>query len=326
MSQYRLLASGDLDEVQRCVSDVFCPHQMQVIGPDQSVDTQLYGRRFGGITLGRLGYGATVDIDPGKLDSFYLMQWPMRGGETIHVGRTEVRSTPQLGSLVNPTQRFHMRHEAESEKLFVRIDLAALQKMTVQWDGEDKGRPIEFSPTVAFDSDVLSSWKNLLTWLFGEASSGSLLDEPLLAPRVEETVLLSMLRLLPHDQPERMQSHQVLTPGFVRRAQDYMEAHAQEPLTIALIAEAAGVSIRSLYAGFQRYRQCSPMAYLRGVRMSRVRDELRRSQDARVTVTQVALRWGFGHLGQFAADYKAQYGELPSHTLRRAAANRVGLG
>jgi AraC-like DNA-binding protein len=35
-------------------------------------------------------------------------------------------------------------------------------------------------------------------------------------------------------------------------------------------------------------------------------------------VTAVALRWGFGHLGQFAADYRARFGELPSETLRRA--------
>lgn len=325
LSQYRLLASGDRDEVQSRVSDVFCPHQMQVVGPEQSVDTHLFCRRFRGVTLGRLSYGATVNIDPGRLDSFYLMQWPLRGGETVHVGRTEVRSTPQLGSLVNPKQRFHMRHEVESEKLFIRIDLTALQKMASQWDGLDNVSAIEFLPTVAFDSEALSSWKNLLKWLFDEASYGTLLDEPLLAPRVEETVLLSMLRLLPHNQPERMQTHQVLTPGFVRRALDYIEAHAHEPLTVALIAEVAGVSIRSLYAGFQRYRQCSPMAFLRSVRMNRVHEELQREHETRVTVTQAALRWGFGHLGQFSADYKAQYGELPSHTLLRASTGRKGV-
>jgi hypothetical protein len=44
--------------------------------------------------------------------------------------------------------------------------------------------------------------------------------------------------------------------------------------------------------------------------------------DPKVTVVcpngDVANRWGFWHMGQFAADYKRQFGELPSATLKRA--------
>jgi len=33
-------------------------------------------------------------------------------------------------------------------------------------------------------------------------------------------------------------------------------------------------------------------------------------------VTKVALDCGFSHLGRFAAQYRAQFGELPSQTAR----------
>jgi AraC family ethanolamine operon transcriptional activator len=36
-----------------------------------------------------------------------------------------------------------------------------------------------------------------------------------------------------------------------------------------------------------------------------------------VKVVDVANRWGFWHMGQLAADYRRQFGELPSETLRR---------
>lgn len=49
-----------------------------------------------------------------------------------------------------------------------------------------------------------------------------------------------------------------IAPGFVRRAEDYMASHAAEPLTVAMIASHTGVSVRSLYAGFQRYRGARP--------------------------------------------------------------------
>ena len=38
------------------------------------------------------------------------------------------------------------------------------------------------------------------------------------------------------------------------------------------------------------------------------------SADTRIS--DVANRWGFWHMGSFAADYRKQFGELPSETLR----------
>ena len=59
------------------------------------------------------------------------------------------------------------------------------------------------------------------------------------------------------------------------------------------------------------------MAELRAIRLEGARDDLRRSSASGDSVTDVALRWGFGHLGRFARDYAEQFGELPSQTLRR---------
>ncbi len=36
------------------------------------------------------------------------------------------------------------------------------------------------------------------------------------------------------------------------------------------------------------------------------------------TVTDIALRWGFGNLGDFAARYRGRFGELPRATLQRS--------
>jgi AraC-like DNA-binding protein len=47
-----------------------------------------------------------------------------------------------------------------------------------------------------------------------------------------------------------------------------------------------------------------------------VREELKASGPDSVTVTQVAGRWGFVHLGRFASAYRRKFGESPSATLR----------
>jgi AraC-like DNA-binding protein len=313
------LVSRDLDEVRHEGGRVFCDHDLRVVGPRQALDTRLYYRQLHHIGLGRLSYGATVDIDPGALDRFYLMQWPLKGSETIHASHAQVDSTPELGTLINPTQRFHMRHEAGAEKLFVRIEREALERLLRHWGPADAPRTeLAFEPAVPLTSPALASLRTMLGWLFSEATQGDLLEQPLLAARVEEALMLAMLQLLPHNHRRVVDRPAEIAPGFVRRAEDYMAHHAAEPLTVAAIASHTGVSVRSLYAGFQRYRGRSPMEHLRRLRMDQAHAELQAPSAADTTVTEVALRWGFGHLGQFAADYRARFGELPSQTLKRA--------
>lgn len=318
LARHPHLVSQDLDEVRHEGGRVFCDHDLRVVGPRQALDTRLYYRQLRHVGLGRLSYGATVDIDPGALDRFYLMQWPLKGSETIHASRSQVDSTPDVGTLINPTQRFYMRHEAGAEKLFVRIEREALERLLGQMGSEAPRSDLSFEPALHLTSPALSSLKAMLGWLFDEATQGSLLEQPLLAARVEEALLLAMLQVLPHNHRRLIDGPVEIAPGFVRRAEDYMAGHADEALTVATIAAHTGVSVRSLYAGFQRYRGRSPMEHLRHLRLERARTDLSDPPAADTTVTSVALRWGFGHLGQFAADYRGRFGELPSHTLRRA--------
>lgn len=101
----------------------------------------------------------------------------------------------------------------------------------------------------------------------------------------------------------------------VATVMDYLHRHAHEPLTVADIATAAGVSVRSLQETFQRDLQRSPMACLREVRLDKVRDQLRSHEAATTTVTDIARRWGFNHMGRFSAAYADRFGEYPRRTL-----------
>lgn len=59
----------------------------------------------------------------------------------------------------------------------------------------------------------------------------------------------------------------------------------------------------------------SPLERLRRTRMERARHDRVAADPTRTSVTDVAARWGFFHLGRFAQTYKAMYHELPSQTL-----------
>ncbi len=99
----------------------------------------------------------------------------------------------------------------------------------------------------------------------------------------------------------------------VKRAEDFMMAHADEPITLEILAQHAGCSGRALQNAFKTHRQRSPIAILRDIRLDKARIDLLADSD---TVTGVAYRWGFGNTGRFAQLYKNRFGELPSETLK----------
>ncbi|WP_254069644.1 helix-turn-helix transcriptional regulator [Herbiconiux sp. VKM Ac-2851] len=102
----------------------------------------------------------------------------------------------------------------------------------------------------------------------------------------------------------------------VRRAQVFMDENAAQAITIEDIAAAVFVSVRGLQVSFRRILGITPLDYLRRVRLNYARAELLSTNPNVTSVREVALHWGFGHLGRFAATYQAAYGELPSHTLQ----------
>ena len=133
---------------------------------------------------------------------------------------------------------------------------------------------------------------------------------------LEREIPALLLRLLAADPPAASPRIVGFRARLVQRARDYIDAHAGEPPTSESICRAAEESWRSLNYGFRDLFGVTPKQYLQATRLDGVRNELYRRGSA-AKITDVANRWGFWHMGQFAADYKRQFGELPSETRSR---------
>ena len=106
-------------------------------------------------------------------------------------------------------------------------------------------------------------------------------------------------------------------PATARRAAAFLNAHAEQPVTIAEVAEAAGVTPRSLQYAFRRHYETTVMGYLRQIRLEQAHRQLQAADPAAgATVAAIARRWGWASPASFASIYRRQYGEAPSVTLR----------
>jgi transcriptional regulator GlxA family with amidase domain len=134
---------------------------------------------------------------------------------------------------------------------------------------------------------------------------------------LENLLVSALLAAQPHNHTRELRYGDGLAPYYVLRAERDMRDRLAQPLTVASLANVAGVSERTLHDGFRRFRATTPMGRLTALRLAAAR---RRLQDATpgVTVGRIAIDVGFFQLGRFARIYRNAFGELPSATLQAA--------
>jgi len=93
--------------------------------------------------------------------------------------------------------------------------------------------------------------------------------------------------------------------------------HLEVPLNVSQMCEALGVRERTLFVACVEAFGRPPKAMLLELRLNAARRALVHPDSER-TVTTVASRFGFWHFGNFSAEYKRQFGELPSVTLAKS--------
>jgi AraC-like DNA-binding protein len=150
----------------------------------------------------------------------------------------------------------------------------------------------------------------------------STLGAPWLRRQLEFEIPARVLGALASSRAEAPRLPSRLRDRALRRALSFIEEDANSPLAVRDLCRAAGVSWRTLDYAFRAHFGVTPKAYLKAIRLNAVRRELRCAEPPPL-VTDVANRWGFWHMGQFAADYRRLFGELPSQTSARSRSRRA---
>jgi AraC-like DNA-binding protein len=101
----------------------------------------------------------------------------------------------------------------------------------------------------------------------------------------------------------------------VRVCERYMREHLDRRLTMLDLSRASGIRSRTLINAFEAITGFAPMDYLKRLRLSAVHRALQVADRSQTRIIDVAMEWGFWHMGHFARDYHAMFGESPSRTL-----------
>jgi AraC-like DNA-binding protein len=168
------------------------------------------------------------------------------------------------------------------------------------------------------DDSFFQTAQNQIAFYFNKLSENiALLDVEHLKREIEANVLGGIIRSICSSKPSHRKG--LVGDRTARsRLDELIRSSSFHQLSIGEICEETEISERSLLRYFQKKFGVSTKKFINTVRLNKVRNELKKSGCGRGVVSDIANRWGFWHMGQFAKDYRSLFDELPSETLNKS--------
>jgi AraC-like DNA-binding protein len=316
------LRSRDPVEASLVASRVYHQHRLTILGDHRAFAMSLDAASLGPITLGWLSYDTEVRVDAEPHGGAYQVNLISAGVTPAYSGSNQIVATPTTGMIFGPDRPTGFAGwRTPGVMLGIKIERDALENELEQLLHRPVTRPIVFTLALDLSRRRAADWHRLVsTVATGLFDAESLFRQPIMTASLVHTILSGLLLGADHDHRAQLYAPPRSTgPTTVRRAREYIEQHAHEPLTVGQVASCAGVSIRALQQGFQRWLGATPHQIIQHIRLERAHHDLVNSSSDEATVASIGAKWGFPHAGRFAALYHAHYKTYPSTTLAAAA-------
>lgn len=267
-----------------------------------------------GSYLSYVQYGAPARTRSGPAAGDYRLQFALEGACEISLGKRSYACAGTDAVVTSPDRPHGLRLSADCKRVLAVFSRDALAQQLSTLLGAPLRSELVFQPeldTSRGAGRTLVEYLHLALREFNRPDSA--LHSPLAIREFEQLFMTTLLLAHRHNYSALLHGRPAaVAPRDVKRAVDYIHANLDAPITLGDLVAVAGVPGRTLRQHFRDFKGMAPMAYLRRARFAEARAELQR-RDGR-TVTEVARRWGFEHMGRFAVGYRRLFGESPSKT------------
>lgn len=301
----------------------------------RSFSRSLNGHRIAQAKTGRLGFALNTD-SVGELTvatvryatevravtfgprSFVAV--PLAGAFRFDFGRTVMTANPTMAAIRTTDAPASIRGWSGGDESLLVLGFApeTLHDHLGRLLGRDPVRSSDFGSSLDLRAGLGAQWREL-TRTMARALDGAhgLATHPMMAASMSSAVITGFLLSADHPYREQLDNWvRPVQPATVRRAVDYIEKHAHQPITVVDVAHEVGTGVRALQLSFKKHLGMSPLECIRRVRMDRAHDMLRSATPETASVAEIAQLWGFNQQGRFAGEYRKLYGVPPRVTLR----------
>lgn len=311
--------TADPDEASDALSRVYLPVTLQPTGPTP-LDMHMTAEEFPKLTAGYVAFGTEVVIGGDDIPAYYI-EAPLSGvaRNAWRDGHME-QTTAGSAAVFTPGMPVDLTWSSDCREICLKVSERHLRTQLEAMLHRPVRKRITFARRLDLSDRASSGWFELVRILAREAGRpGGVLAHQLAVDNLQALLLQGLLSIHPHNYAEELTAGvRCASAAVVKSTIDLIHAQPEKGWTTGDLATATGVSARALQKAFQRGGYPPPMTYLCRLRLSKAHAELANADSSITTVTAVAGRWGFVHLGRFADQYRQMFGQSPSETLRAA--------
>jgi AraC-like DNA-binding protein len=236
----------------------------------------------------------------------------------------EVRVNNRLVSLDQlllyvPGMELHYTTRASTGWFLLELPLERLQEMAIAQQGVELEWPRQSVRHVDLSPQLAKSLRHELRNLLRLGRNLANLPHGGLSDTLASEGLMQLLVQAIAGEASSSQPQPTLPIGR-RRAlntlESYIERWKENPDDCLRVTQIKSTSQRVLELSTREVYGVTPYQWIKLARLNAAYQDLfnRRCN----SVTEACLRWGFGHMGRFAMDYRALFGESPRETLRKS--------
>ncbi len=310
------LSTDDPDEAEFALREVLCEHRISLRGPAADFHASVALAELADLRIAHFRYGAALDITAGPLGR-YAMNFTLGGVSRVRHGDQRAAARTGAATIFSPVAESELTWSSDLDLLCLVIPAHALERHFRKLTGIDE--PVHFRPGVEPGAAHLA--RSMLTSVLRLTAGGSVsLPDPL-AWELRNALLTVVVTELPHNHTAVLRECPATAAARTAMAAvAAMRGQLSAPPTVPQLAAQLGVSERTLQSAFHQQFSVSPSTYFKRMRLEAVHEALRCAAPQDTTVTRVAAEaGGFFHLGRFAGEYLAMFGEHPLDTLRSSA-------
>ena len=321
LSNFPMLRTRHIDKVRAAMTKFCAEPVIEPSDRSEQVNAVLNNCQLRDMSVCYSSFDAGLDWE--LPESARIVQFfPLAGAGRADIRGASIPMTPSRSVVIPVNVDYKVSFRCDYRHLVLHLNPDAVTRKLSAIIGRPVRPGLTLDPEQDLSTSAAQNLRTLLLFLVDQLNAiGAQPSDPALV-EMEQSLIVAFLCGNRHNYSALLDEGTARTaPRTVRRAEEFIEANWNKPITVEDLAAVAGTSARSLFRTFRQNRGCSPMVFAKQVRLRRAQQMLQ-SVDSAPTVAHVASVCGFADVGHFSSEYYRSFGELPSKTLSRTAGVR----
>lgn len=245
LENHQILASKDLHEMRDIQIRLTNTDKIDVVGKGHDIDASVRAADLNGLDILHVTYGhVPTRVQTYEHDEDTLLLFILTGGaaRVRHDGR-EFEISPSTGLMRDKRIPLSARQDA-FESFIIPLSIEELKRHARRLLGDEAAlRDIRFDAELDLTTPGGRHLRDTVTYI-AKALDGPLhaVDNPVALGGLKDLLLTSVLSLMPNSATALLRDRPkaVALPYHVKRARDYIHAHAHSAITLEVLARHSG--------------------------------------------------------------------------------------